>query len=345
MNVPSYHESLRQVLPTLDLAKLEGKSILLTGATGLIGSCLADLLLEAIEAGSNFALGLAGRSEVRLSKRFDSYKNSWIYEHFEAAEPVSLSRSYDYIVHCAGSAHPALYASCPVETIDITILGVKGVLEAIRKQGKGRLLYLSSSEVYGKRSSTEPYSEDDYEFIDPLSARSCYPMAKRLAETMCAAYADEFGVDFVVARPGHVYGPTMTDSDSRAYAQFARDVVAGRNIVMKSAGEQVRSYCYVIDCATALLAILLRGAPGEAYNVSNPLSVVTIRELAEAFAKAGGVNIVFEDPSAVESKGFNPMSSSALTSDKLEDLGWVGSFSINDGADQTICKLKKEHIS
>ena len=199
-----------------------------------------------------------------------------------------------------------------------------------------RILYISSSEVYGNKKDNEPYLEDEYGYVDILDSRSCYPSSKRASETLCAAYSKEYGVDYTIARPGHVYGPTMTANDNRASSQFPRDVLAGKDIIMKSSGAQLRSYCYVLDCASAILTILLAGKNGEAYNISNKDSVVSIREMAESFAKNAGQKIVFENPSDIEKMAFNKMNNSSLNASKLESLGWKANFNLEQGVIATL---------
>ncbi|QOY60344.1 NAD-dependent epimerase/dehydratase family protein [Thermophilibacter immobilis] len=233
--------------------------------------------------------------------------------------------SYDYVVHCAANAHPSAYAKETVEMAWGIAYGAREILEALRRlRGSGRLLPISSSEVYGTRSGTELYGEGDYAYVDVTSPRSCYPSARRPAETLYAAYSTEYGVDVVMVRPSHVYGPQVTPADTRAHASFAREAAAGRDIVMKSEGNQLRSYTYSLDCATALLAVLLRGEMGQAYNISNPGPVVTVRQLAEALAVAGGVSVRFELPTQGERAAYNPMTCFALDSSKLEALGLKG---------------------
>jgi len=146
----------------------------------------------------------------------------------------------------------------------------------------------------------------------------------------------EYNIDFVTVRPGHVYGPTMIDSDNRAASEFLREAKQGKNIVMKSAGLQLRSYCYVIDCTNAILAALLSGASGEAYNISNPDSIVTIRSFAENVAKEAGVKVIFEDATDVEKASYNLMNNSSLTSSKLENLGWKGLYGLQTGIKRTL---------
>lgn len=337
-----YLQDLQLALSIKGVGRLEGANILITGATGLIGSCIADLLLSLnSDHGYKTKVCLAGRSRNRVRDRFSHWgRNAFAFEEFDALCPNALQGGYDLIVHCASNAHPAVYAQEPVETAMANVVGTDFLLREIGRS-HGRLLYVSSSEVYGEKPEAVPYREEDYLYVDILNPRASYPCSKRMAENLCASHAAEYGTDFVVARPGHVYGPTMTASDSRAHAQFARAAAAGDPVVMKSEGLQLRSYCYVIDCATALLTILLSGKRGEAYNISNSDSVVTVRQMAEAFAAAGDVDLVFELPTDVEEKGYNLMSCSALDSAKLESLGWRGRFDMCAGAARTLECMKR----
>jgi nucleoside-diphosphate-sugar epimerase len=202
-----------------------------------------------------------------------------------------------------------------------------------------RGLYISSSEVYGNDVEA-PYKEDMYGYVDILNPRACYPVAKRLAETLCASYGAEYDKDFVTVRPGHIYGPTISPRDSRASAVFSRLARDGKDIVMKSAGNQLRSYCYVYDCASAMLTILINGEKSNAYNISNPNSIVTIKQMADALANHAGVKVIQEEASAAEKASFNLMSNSSLNSEKLEALGSKAAYSLEDGAARTIDILK-----
>ncbi len=328
----------------LECARLNGASglanstVLITGASGLIGSAFADLLLSSNQRlGTKITVKLAGRSEVAMRQRFSCWgEEAYEFIQYDAGSDVSFDFDVDYILHCASNAHPRLIAEEPVETLVNGVRGTANLLNYARFHMAKRLLYVSSSEVYGKRDGMEPYAEDEYYLVDPLSARSCYPNSKRACETLCAAYASEYGVDSVIARPGHVWGPTMTASDSRAHAEFARNAAAGQDIVMKSPGDQLRSYIYSTDCAGALLTILLKGKSGEAYNVGVPSETCTIRQLADALAEAGGVSVVRDFPTEDEARGYNPMSCSALKCEKLAALGFVTGYTLRDAAAQTI---------
>lgn len=325
-----------------DIRKLFDKRILITGASGMVCSAIVEILdyLNKNEQ-AGITLILAGRSESRLEKRFEHEHIEYEFLKFDATENTSIDLKADYIIHGASNANPRLYATQPVETLLGNIIGTNTILNLARKNENCRVLLISSSEIYGEKNDNNPFKENEYGFVDCLHSRSCYPNGKRAAETLCASYLDEYNVDFTVVRLGHIYGPSITMTDTRATAEFTRNAVNGQNIVMKSSGAQLRSYCYVYDCASAILTVLTSGERGEAYNISNKYSVVTIRRIAELFAQAAGVRVVYENPSDIELKGYNVMPNSSLNSDKLEKLGWKAAFSAEAGVRRTIEILKE----
>lgn len=326
-----------------DIEKLQGKRVLITGVTGLIGSTIADMLLGVNEFYDlNMTIFLSGRNINKIFERFFCWGDKYHTIRYDALTDFEFEEYVDYIIHCASPAHPQAYADCPVETLLTNVIGTNNLLQYAKSVGVERFLYISSSEVYGKKEKQEPYREDEYLYVDILNPRACYPSGKRAAETLCASYEKEYDVDIVIVRPGHVYGPTITDSDTRAHAQFVRDVINGRDIVMKSTGLQLRSYCHVFDCATAILTVLLRGKRGDAYNISNKKSVVTIKELAEMHAKLTGHKVVYDVPSEAEQAGYNMMTCSALNSDKLYELGWAGIYDLEEGVRNTIDTIMSE---
>ncbi len=325
-----------------NIGKLNGKGVLITGAGGLICSALIDQLMMLNDMYQyNIRVYAAGRNKEKLEKRFLHWKNRIHFVEYDSTKTFTSAIPFDYIVHGASPSSPYAYSTQPVETMLANLVGIDNLLQIVKKNGHGRLLYISSSEVYGKKEGSQPYSEEDYGYVDILNSRACYPSSKRAAETLCAAYRKEYGVDFVTVRPGHIYGPTMVDSDNRAASEFLREARQGADIVMKSAGQQMRSYCYVIDCTNAILAVLLNGVSGEAYNISNPQSVVTIRDFAECVAKECDVKVVFENATDSEKASYNLMDNSSLTSEKLAGLGWKGMFDLQAGIKSTLGALKK----
>ena len=328
-----------------NVEELFGKSVLITGATGLICSAVADLLLRLNESrGADITVICAGRSEDRLMKRFPGFDESTgpVFTYYDSTrdEDISYGGNVDYIIHGASNANPAIYMKEPVETMLSNILGLKRMLDFAKAKEAKRLLYISSSEVYGTNETTDPYEERSYGFVDILNPRAAYPSSKRAGETLCIAHGEEYGTDSVMVRPGHVYGPSVTASDNRASSEFTRKALDGEDIVMKSKGTQLRSYCHTLDCASAILTVLLNGERGNAYNISNPDSICTIADIAEAFAKAGGVKLRFSEASESEKKSFNMMSNSSLRSDKLEALGWKACFPLERGVQETVDVLR-----
>lgn len=319
---------------------LSNKKVLITGCTGLIGSSIVDLLNRFNKKNNKcIDLYLAGRSYERVKYRFRYLKEQedYIFVPYDATKNFVFTSKLDYIIHCASPADPMLYKKYPVETVLANVNGIKDLLEIAKKQkDRCRVLYVSSSEVYGQKKDRLPYLEDEYGYIDILNPRSSYPSSKRLSETLCIAYAKEYGVESVIARPGHIYGPAITNSDSRASAQFTRKAANKEPLIMKSQGNQLRSYCYSLDCASAILTILLNGKSETAYNISNKQSIVSIRDLAETFCKIANIPLVFENPTDEEKCSYNLMNNSALNAKKLEGLGWQGCFNIIDGVQATL---------
>lgn len=236
---------------------------------------------------------------------------------------------------------PIFFAQKPVEVIKSNIDGVANLMEYGLQHGMQRFLYVSSGEVYGEGDGRE-FTEDYSGYVNCATPRACYPSSKRAAETLCVSYAAEYGADVVIARPCHVYGPRFTEQDNRVYAQFIRNVLHGEDIEMKSTGEQFRSWCYVVDCVSALLHILLKGESGEAYNIADAESNISIRELAEMIAHIGGKNVVIDIPENDEKKGFNVVSKSVFSTNKIELLGWKPKTRIGLGIKKTIRELKNE---
>jgi len=324
-------------LPGLDA--LKGARVLVTGATGLIGSCLVDaLLLLNTARGMAIEIHAAGRSEPGMRSRFGAAADApcFHYVPYDATKPLTLDFEADYVVHAATSAHPLAYATDPVGILQANIIGTMNLLEALRGWGHGRFLLLSSGEIYGENPALPVgFSEADTGTIDTMRPRACYPEGKRAAETLCASYVAQYGVNACVARLCHVYGPTFTASNSRADAQFLRNALNGQNIVMKSAGSQVRSWCYVADAVCALMTLLIRGEAGQAYNVANRHSVASIREYARTLADIAGVELVFELPPEVEKAGYTRISRAVLNPAKLEKLGWQPRYGLREGLEES----------
>lgn len=331
----------RDAVPNLE--RIKGRGVLVTGATGLVCSAIVDFLLNLNDTrNAGVTVYVAARSAEKARERFGDRmcRTDVVFVEYDALRPVNWEFDADFVIHGASPANPALYVRNPVETMLVNLLGMNNILAYAKGHGVKRVLFVSSSEVYGRKDNAEPYGDSEYGYVDILTPRACYPSAKRACETLCAAYKAEYGVDSVIVRPGHIYGPTANPSDTRASSQFFYDALAGNDIVMKSPGAQLRSYCYVVDCVSAIITVLLNGESGKAYNISNPASVVTIRELTERIADVSGKKIVFENASDEERKGYNLMNNSSLDGAPLERLGWRPLFGAEEGVRHTYRIMK-----
>ena len=337
-------DRISQSLP--EISELAGMSVLITGAAGLICSAVTDIFIRYNETHDTSPIKIiaAGRWPEEMSDRFGEYynRNYFSYERYDASKGDNkIDVKADYIIHGASNASPKAIVAEPVETMLSNFNGLYYLLNYARENGTKRLLYISSSEVYGKKSDGKPYKEDDYGYIDLLNPRNSYSVGKRAAETLCASYYAEYGVESVIVRPGHIYGPTASPNDDRISSAFAYAAARSEKLVMKSAGTQRRSYCHCLDCASAIIKVLMKGESAKAYNISNPDSVVTVRQMAEAIARAGNVELVNEAASNKEKQSFNPMDNSALEAERLMELGWRAVIDINSGTEKTVLILEK----
>lgn len=336
-------DRVSQVLPELDA--LAGKSVMITGAAGLICSAVTDILFRYNDTHEKkIQILAAGRWLEEMTVRFGDMVNrdDFTFVVYDASKTDNELKAHaDYIIHGASNAFPSMVMKEPVETMLANFLGMKYLLDYAKENGTKRILYISSSEVYGKKEGDHPYREGEYGFIDLLNPRNSYSVGKRAAETLCASYASEYGVESVIVRPGHIYGPTASPFDSRVSSAWAYSVARGEDIVMKSDGAQIRSYCYCLDCASAMLKVLLCGENCHAYNISNPDSIISIRQMAELLTKTANVELHLELPTEEERKSFNPMNNSSLEAKNLLGLGWHGCFDAELGFAHTVQMLKE----
>lgn len=338
LNNTLYTEALCGIVDYVDA---ENSSFLVTGATGLIGSAVIDLLMTANEAGKANHVYALGRSREKMTARFASHADKATFHIIEqdVCRPLDENIHFDYIIHGASNADPISYAKYPAETMLTNIQGTYNILEYGRKHPACRILVMSTFEVYGN-ASKDVYREEDAGVIDFNVLRSCYPESKRSVELLAHCYHDEYGVNTSIVRLSSIYGPTMAKSDSKAHAQFMRKALAGEDIVLKSKGEQRRTYTYVLDAVSAIFAVLLKGKADECYNISNEHSIASIADVAQEVAAISGQKVVCDLPTELEAKGFSKPQDCILDNTKLKSLGWTGQYTLHDGMTECLNILK-----
>lgn len=332
------------VSAVVDIGKLNGKKFLITGASGLIGSFIVDTLVHYNEKNNaRIKVCATGRSIKRLEERFGSESDSLCFAEHDVNKVPDFDFRADCIIHAASNAYPAAFNDYPVDTVMSNVAGTYNLLEYGRKVGAARFMFISSGEVYGQGDlSLDAFTEDYSGYVDILQPRSCYPAAKRTAETLCVSYTKQYGFDTVIARPCHTYGPNATQADNRANVQFVNNALAGNDIVLNSAGNQMRSYNYVADCVSAILTVLINGESAQAYNIANPDVRTTIAGFAREVAEQTGHKLIFAKPDEVALAQRTPIAKQVLDTARLTSLGWKGYYSLSDGVAHTIAGIREK---
>ena len=347
-NHPLYQGDLQFIasFKAIPWEQLSGSVILLSGATGMIGSLLADSILFKNEnEGLNCRVIALGRSAEKGRKRFGYAWGSPLFQFIECdvnkAETMTMDIQADYVLHLASNTHPVAYATDPIGTITANIIGTQNMLDLAARCEAKRFLFASSNEIYGEnRGDTELFDESYCGYIDCNTLRAGYPESKRCGEALCQAYKKQKGMDVVIARLTRSFGPTLQLTDTKALTQFLKNGLNRENIVLKSAGTQYYSYTYAVDAVTGLLTVLLKGESGEAYNVADQSCDIQLRDLAKMIAELSGTEVIFDLPNATEAAGFSKATKARLDGSKLKELGWDVSFHLAEGIKRTLALLK-----
>ena len=346
---PLYLEDVCAVAElALPWERLQNKSLLLSGSTGLLGSFLVDVLMERnVRFGLNCRVCALSRSREKAARRFALHAGDPRLVFVEADIQLPLVREelgdVDYVLHLASNTHPLQYATDPIGTITTNIIGLQNLLDFAVAHRAERFAFASSNEIYGEnRGDTEFFTEDYCGYVNSNTLRAGYPESKRCGEALCQAYRSQKGLDVVIPRFTRSYGPTMQMSDTKAISQFLKKGIAGENIVLKSAGGQYYSYQCMADSVSGLLTVLLCGESGEAYNIAEEHSDIRLRDLAQSIADFCHTQLVFELPDAVEASGYSTATKARLSGAKLAALGWKPRYEIREGLERTIRILRGE---
>ena len=355
-----YLEDVRRVakLP-LPWKELSGRHILISGATGMIGSTLIDVLMMRCGRQSGGCTVTAlGRNEEKARSRFSEYLRDGRLRFVKCdindredlrsaldgafgGEDGARGKS-DYVFHAASNTHPLAYVKDPIGTVTTNIIGLNNLLEYAADHGCRRFLFASSNEIYGEnRGDTELFDESYCGYIDCNTLRAGYPESKRAGEALCQAYIRQRGLDVVIPRFTRSFGPSLLPTDTKALSQFLHKAAAGEDIVLKSAGEQYYSYTYVCDAVSGLLTCLFRGACGEAYNIADVSCDVRLKDLALMLAEDAGTKVIFEIPDETEKAGYSTATKARLDSTKLQKLGWKAQFDLRTALAHTVGVLRE----
>lgn len=316
---------------------------LITGATGLIGSTLVRCLL-ALNKGIEIFCPVRN-----LSKAYSMLGDDCANLHFvesdlmEYLNGLSEKDNFQYIVHCASPTAGKYMTEHPVETYMLAIDSTRAILEYGRKNAVKGIVYVSSLEYYGQNFDDKIITEDMQGYVDNADSRSSYPLGKRAAEYLCAAYSHQYGINVKIARLTQTFGAGVAADDNRVFAQFARSIITNTDIVLHTKGDSAKPYCYTTDCVSAILYILLKGNNGEAYNVANSETYISIREMAEFLRDNFNPNVrvfIEEHPEM----GYAPVTKLHLSTEKLESLGWKPQYNLKGMFDRLIADMRESNI-
>lgn len=317
MKMDYLKEDLSVLAPTVKC--FEGSTVLVTGATGLIGS----LCVKALQQNGGFSVVGLARNREKVNNLFDNRKGvEFVYQ--DIVDPIPDSIDCDYIIHTANSTTSKYFITNPVEVMDSIYSGTKQVLEYARKHKVKGVVYLSSMEVFGVVDSNQRVHENELGKLDIQNVRSCYSEGKRHAELLCKSYAEEYGVPVKIARLAQTFGAGVPKTDNRVFAQFVRSAIKGVDIVLHTSGQSIGNYCYTRDVVKAILFLLKRGTPGDVYTVVNEDTTMSIADMAKMVADKfsdGRSKVVFDIPKGNQ-YGYAPETKLRLSSEKLRFLGW-----------------------
>ena len=348
LNNLKYSEDIKTVceLP-YDWSYFKDKSIMITGATGMIFSLFIDVLMYKNEnEGLNCRIYPISRSMNKIEDRFPGYMENELFIPVitDIGRELSLPDDIriDYFIHGASNTHPLAYSTDPIGTITTNIVVLEKLLSALSERDIKRFVFLSSVEIYGEnRGDTDRFSEDYCGYIDCNTMRAGYPESKRCGEALCQAYIKQKGMDIVIPRLSRVYGPTMLSSDTKAISQFIKNGVSENDIVLKSKGDQLYSYSYAADAVSGVFYVMIYGTKGEAYNICDPSSDITLKDLAGLIADHAGTKVIFDLPDETEKAGYSTATKATLDPSKLLNLGWKPMFPIKEALPRTIDILEE----
>jgi UDP-glucuronate decarboxylase len=332
----------------LDWSMFQNATVLISGANGFLPAYLVETLLFLNESkGANIKVVALVRDEEKALKKFQHHQHDPHLRFLvqDVCDPIDSDQigNIDFIIHAASLASPKFYGTDPVGTISPNVIGTANLLKLAKEKSVRGFLFFSSGEVYGEMTTDLiPTKETDFGYINPATVRACYGESKRLGETLCVAWHHQYGVPVKIVRPFHTYGPGMDLEDGRVFADFVSDILHNRDIVMKSDGKNTRAFCYLADATAGFFTVLLKGEPGQAYNVGfdKETSIVELAEmLAGLFPEKNLKTIKMAAP--VAGPTLNQVQRTCPDITKARSLGWLPTTNIQDGFRRTILSYQQ----
>lgn len=310
--------------------KLSNKTIVISGGTGFIGSFLCDVLrYRNSKYHQNIKIVCISFSQLEND-------DTVTYIKADITEPVDVVGPVDFILHMASNTHPEQYKTNPVGTITANVFGTYNLLTLAKEKHSAKFILASSCEIYGN-GNDEPMNELYCGYINCNTARAGYNESKRVSESLCQSFAQQYGIKSCVFRLARVFGADRTKKDTKAMSQFIANALSNEDIILKSNGQQKYSYIYIADAASGILKVLLDGVSGEAYNISADYDGTTLGGYAEFIASLNGNKVIYEindDPNA--SRAIN----SLLDNSKIKALGFKPMYTVKDGLKRTFNILR-----
>ena len=344
-----YLNDIDMVLNTksIDYKKLKNKTVLVTGATGIIGSLIVNTLLMANKKKKlNCKVIAMVRNIEKANKMYEEQLKEDLSLNFlvgDVKKKIECSESVDYVVHAASETSSKMFVNDPLEIIDTILMGTRNVLDLAKEKKASKTIFLSTMEVYGRPETDEKIDEKHSTNLMTCEVRDCYPISKRTAENLCFCYSKVNDIKIDVLRLTQTFGPGVRYDDGRVFAEFARCAIEGRDIILHTKGETKRSYLYLADAVSAILTVLTNEKSNEVYNVANEDTYCSIYEMANLVAKGHNIKVKIELDD-IEKYGFSKTLHLNLDTSKLQQLGWKPTTNLEEMFDNLIKTMKEEII-
>ncbi len=332
--------------------KLSGKTVLISGGAGFLGKYFLgvfDYLNKQVLDKPCRVISVDNFITGNRDPEFQVSDGKFILDVWgDVTYPLPVREDIDYIIHAAGLASPVYYMKYPLETIESAVTGAKNLLELARKNKLEGFLFFSSSEIYGDPDPRAvPTPETYFGHVSSVGPRACYDESKRLTETICMIYKQQYDIPVKIVRPFNVFGPGMKHDDRRVVSMFTYQALNGKTLPVHGDGHQTRTFCYITDAMIGFLKVLLKGKPGEAYNIGNDNNEISMRDLAQIFVDLMGQRASYEliDYPDTYPAGEPQRRCPDLTKAR-DDIGFVPQVNFREGLERFMawCRTQESYV-